>query len=47
MNVIDQVITHRYALYNGDACEVMKGVASSSIHMSIYSPPFLWALPIF
>jgi DNA modification methylase len=36
----DQVITDRYAIYNGDCCEIMKGLTSESIHLSIYSPPF-------
>ncbi len=40
MNVKDQCITDRYALYNGDSCEVLKEIPSNSIHMQIYSPPF-------
>jgi DNA modification methylase len=40
MNVLDQVITDRYAIYNGDACELLHEVPSESIHLSIYSPPF-------
>lgn len=40
MNVINQAITKRYALYNGDSCEVMKGIPSDSVHYIIYSPPF-------
>ena len=34
------VITDRYAIYNGDCIEVMRGLPSESIHFSIYSPPF-------
>ena len=33
-------ITDRYAIYNGDCIEVMRDLPSSSIHFSIYSPPF-------
>lgn len=40
MGVADQVITDRYAIYNGDSAEVLKGVASNSINFSIFSPPF-------
>jgi len=40
MNVINQAITNRYALYNGDSCEIMKGIPSDSVHYIIYSPPF-------
>lgn len=40
INVIDQAITDRYALYNGDSAEILKGIPSDSIHYSIFSPPF-------
>ena len=35
-----QTITDRYALYNGDSCELLKGLPTDSIHYEIYSPPF-------
>lgn len=38
--VIDQVVTDRYAIYNGDCIEVMQGLPSESVHLSVYSPPF-------
>jgi DNA modification methylase len=40
MAVKNQLITDRYAIYNGDCIEVMQGLVSESIHLSIYSPPF-------
>lgn len=40
MAVIDQTITDRYALYNGDCCEVVADLPAESIDLSIYSPPF-------
>lgn len=40
MAVMDQVVTDRYAIFNGDCIEVMKGLPSKSIHLSVYSPPF-------
>lgn len=40
INVIDQSISDRYALYNGDSAEILKGIPSNSIHYSIFSPPF-------
>jgi DNA modification methylase len=40
MNVRDQAITDKYALYNGDSCEVLKEIPDNSIHFEIYSPPF-------
>jgi len=40
MAVIDQVITEKYAAYNGDCVDVMQDMPDSSIDFSIYSPPF-------
>lgn len=40
MSVKDQVVTDRYAIYNGDSCEVLPGLKAESVHFSIYSPPF-------
>ncbi len=40
MAVADQVITNRFALYNGDCVEVMKSLPDKSVKLSVYSPPF-------
>lgn len=40
MNVLNQDIDQRYALYQGDCVEVVKGFPDNSIHYSIFSPPF-------
>jgi len=40
MAIKDQKITDRYAIYNGDCCEVLPTLPDESIHLSIYSPPF-------
>lgn len=40
MAVRDQLITDRYAIYNGDCVEVMQTLPDESVHGSIYSPPF-------
>lgn len=40
MAVINQKLTDRYAIYNGDACEVLPTLPDGSVHLSIYSPPF-------
>jgi hypothetical protein len=37
---INQQVTDRSALYNGDSCEVLVGLPSESVHYMIYSPPF-------
>lgn len=39
-NVADQLITDRYAIYNGDCMEVLPDLPDESIHLSVYSPPF-------
>ena len=38
--VIDQSVTDRYAIYNGDCVDVMRGMPESSVGYSVYSPPF-------
>jgi DNA modification methylase len=40
MAVADQIVTERYALYNGDCMEVMAALPAGAVHLSIYSPPF-------
>ena len=40
MKVLNQDIDQRYALYQGDCVEVIKGIPDNSIHYSIFSPPF-------
>jgi hypothetical protein len=40
MKVKDQVITDRYAIYNGDCMDVLTQLDDQSIDLSIYSPPF-------
>ena len=40
MNVLNQEIGERFAIYNGDSVEVLKGIPDNSIHYSITSIPF-------
>lgn len=40
MAIIAQTITEKYALYNGDCCEVIPSLPENSVDLSIYSPPF-------
>ena len=40
MAVANQVITDNYAIYNGDCVEVVQGLPSESVHLTLYSPPF-------
>ena len=40
MKVLDQVTENKYAVYNGDSCEIVKEIPDNSIHYTIFSPPF-------
>ena len=40
MAIINQTITPKYALYNGDCIEVMQSLPDNKVDLSIYSPPF-------
>lgn len=40
IKTVDQVVTDRYAIYNGDACELIRAVPGDSVHFGIHSPPF-------
>ena len=40
MKVLDQTIQEKYALYNSDCIDVVKGLPDESIHYTIFSPPF-------
>lgn len=40
MNVIDQVITSKFSAYHADTVDVARGMPDSSVHFSVFSPPF-------
>lgn len=40
MKVLDQHVGERFAIYNGDTVELLRGMPDASIHYSIFSPPF-------
>ncbi len=40
IKTLDQVITPDYAIYHGDACELIRAIPDNSIHYGIHSPPF-------
>lgn len=37
---VDQVVTPDYAIYQGDACDLIRAIPGDSIHFGIHSPPF-------
>ena len=40
MNVLNQVVTDKFALYNADCVDVVRSLPDNSIDFSVYSPPF-------
>lgn len=40
IKALDQVVTGDYAIYHGDACELIKAMPDNSVHFGIHSPPF-------
>lgn len=40
MAIIEQTITEKYALYNGDCVEVLASLKDESVDLTVYSPPF-------
>ena len=40
IKTIDQAIGEDYAIYHGDACELIRAVPDNSVHYGIHSPPF-------
>jgi len=38
--VIEETITDKFAIYNGDSCEWLPTVPTGKVHLSVYSPPF-------
>lgn len=40
MNVLSQSIGKRYALYQGDCVETVRGIPENSVHYTLFSPPF-------
>lgn len=40
MDVLNQSVTEKYAIYHGDCVEVCRGLPDSSVDYSVFSPPF-------
>jgi hypothetical protein len=40
IKAVDQAVNRDYALYQGDACEIIRAVPDNSIHYGLHSPPF-------
>lgn len=40
IRAVDQVVTDDYAIYQGDACEMIQAIPPGVVHYGIHSPPF-------
>ena len=40
INAVNQVITDQYAIYEGDSCEIIRGLPDDAFGFGIHSPPF-------
>lgn len=40
IKALDQVVCDDYAIYHGDACELIRAVPDNSVHYGVHSPPF-------
>ncbi len=40
IEAVDQLVTDRYAIYQGDSCELIRAIPESSVQFGIHSPPF-------
>lgn len=40
IKAVEQVVTDQYAIYQGDACEIIRALPGDSIGFGIHSPPF-------
>lgn len=40
LKVISQTVTDQFAIYNADCIDVLRGIPDSTVHYSIFSPPF-------
>jgi hypothetical protein len=38
--VLDQKVTDKFAIYNADCVEVLRGLRDRSVHYTVFSPPF-------
>lgn len=41
INAVDQIVNDDYAIYQGDACELIRAIPDGSVHFGIHSPPFV------
>lgn len=40
IKAVDQVVTDKYAIYQGDSCELIRAIPGDSVHYGVHSPPF-------
>lgn len=40
IKAVDQIVADRYAIYQGDSCEIIRALPGDSIDFGVHSPPF-------
>lgn len=40
MNVLNETVSERFAMYQGDCVQTLEGLPESSVHYALFSPPF-------
>lgn len=40
VGAVNETVTDKYAIYQGDCCELIQGLPDASVHFGIHSPPF-------
>ncbi|MFN3582915.1 DNA-methyltransferase [Phenylobacterium sp.] len=40
IKAVEQVVNDRFAIYQGDACELIRAIPTGSVHYGLHSPPF-------
>jgi hypothetical protein len=38
---VDQVVNDKFAIYQGDACELIRAIPGGTVHFGVHSPPFV------
>jgi len=41
IKAVDQVVNQDYAIYQGDACELIRAIPTETVHYGLHSPPFV------
>ena len=40
MNVLNETVSERFAMYQGDCVQTLEGLPENGVHYALFSPPF-------